>query len=242
MSGQTGNDGLASRVSGRARESPRAESCLGRVMQDRLSRFIDDALEKGMDHPTLFFLLKSGGWRDKEIAEALAARALGMSVPQRAGIGSPRDAFFHLLAFTAMYAWVISLLYLLFTYIDFAFPDPARRVQAYEIDWALSGIRASLAALIVSFPIFLMAWGYLLREIRASPEKAQSGVRRWLAFLSLFVAAVTIIANVITVVYYLVEGDLTVRFVLKVLIMLVVTGGVFSYLSLTLRSEAEAKE
>jgi len=77
--------------------------------------------------------------------------------------------------------------------------------------------------------------------VRMSPEKAQSGVRRWLSFLSLFVGAVTIMANVITVVFYLVEGDLTVRFLLKVGALAVVTGALFVYLALTLRSEAEAK-
>ena len=47
--------------------------------------------------------------------------------------------------------------------------------------------------------------------------------------------------DVISVVYWLIEGELTLRFLLKVLTILVVTGGLFIYLALTLRSEAEAK-
>ena len=46
--------------------------------------------------------------------------------------------------------------------------------------------------------------------------------------------------DVICAVYYLVEGDLTVRFLLKVLTLLVITGSIFLYLSLVLRSESEA--
>ncbi len=103
------------------------------------------------------------------------------------------------------------------------------------------GIRAWLATLIVSFPLFLLVWWYLLREVRIAPEKASGGVRRWLSFLSLFVGAVTIMADVITVVFYLVEGDLTVRFLLKVTVLLLVTGTLFMYLALTLRSGAEAQ-
>ena len=97
------------------------------------------------------------------------------------------------------------------------------------------------SSLMVAYPLFLLVWWYLLREVRMAPEKAQSGVRRWLAFLSLFVGAVTIMANVITVVFYLVEGDLTVRFLLKVGVLAAVTGTLFVYLALTLRSESEAK-
>ncbi len=193
-------------------------------MNEKLGRFIDHARQKGMDHATVLLLLHSAGWKDKEIAKALAARELEMAIPERAGIGSARDAFFHLLAFTALYAWAVSLIYLLFAYIEFALPDPAARVTSFEIKMALSAIRVCLATLIVSFPLFLVAWWYLLREVRISPELAKSGVRRWLSFLSLFVGAVTILADVITAVYYFVEGDLTVRFLLKVAALFVVTG------------------
>jgi hypothetical protein len=158
------------------------------------------------------------------------------------GVGSARDAFFHLLAFTALYAWAISLISLFFTYIDFAFPDPATRTSTYAVEAALSGIRWSLATLIVSYPLFLLIWSFLLREVRISPEKGMSGVRRWLSFLSLFVGAVTILTDGITVVYYLVEGHLTVRFLLKVLALLVITGGLFLYLALVLRSEGEVSK
>jgi hypothetical protein len=208
-------------------------------MNESLSHFIDHARQKGMDHATIFLLLRCSGWKDKEIAEAIARRELAMPVPERAGIGSARDAFLHLLAFTALYAWAISLIILLFAYIDFTFPDPVTRPSAYAIKAALSGIRASLSTLIVSYPLFVLVWWFLLREVRKSPDMAKSGVRRWLSFLSLFIGAVTIMADVITVVFYLVEGDLTLRFLLKVAALLIVTGALFIYFALTLRSEGK---
>lgn len=209
-------------------------------MADNLARFIEHARQKGMDHQAIFLILQSSGWKDQEIAAALAARELSLPIPERPGIGSARDVFFHLLAFTALYAAVISLIYLTFTYIEFAFPDPVRRTSDYAIDSALSEIRVCLATLIVAYPVFLFVWWLLLREIRTSPDKAKSWVRRWLTILSIFVGAVTIGADVIVVVFYLVEGDLTVRFLLKVLALFVVTGALLIYLALTLRSEAEA--
>ena len=211
-------------------------------MQDHLLRFIEHARHKGMDHGTIFVLLRSAGWKDQEIAAAIAARELAMPVPERAGVGSARDTFFHLLAFTALYTSAISLIYLFFTYIEFAFPDLATPPSTYAIEAALSSIRVSLATLIVAYPLFVWTWWFLLREVRKFPEKAKSGVRRWLTSLSMFVAAVTILGNAITVVYYLVEGDLTVRFLLKVAVLFVTTGAIFIYLALTLRSEAEARE
>ena len=211
-------------------------------MAESLSRFIEHARQKGMDPATLFLLLRSSGWKEREIADAFAARELDMPIPERAGVGSPRDAFFHLLAFTALYSVAFSLIYLLFTFIEFALPDPVARTSDSAIEYALSGIRVSLATLIVAYPLFLGVWWYLLREIRTFPEKAQVGVRRWLTSLSLFVAAVAVMGDVITAVYYLVEGDLTARFLLKVLTIFLVAGMLFIYLSLTLRSEGEARK
>jgi len=211
-------------------------------MHENLLRFIEHARQKGMDYATIFLLLRSAGWKEKEIAGAFAAQELTIPIPERAGVGSARDAFFHLLAFTALYAWVISMVFLFFTYIEFAFPDPATRTPTYALEAAMSSIRASLATLIVSYPLFLLVWWFLLREVRIFPEKAMSGVRRWLSFLSLFVGAVTILTDLITVVYYLVEGDLTVRFLLKVFVLFVITGALSVYLALVLRSEAEAEK
>ena len=143
--------------------------------------------------------------------------------------------------FTALYTWATSLILLFITYIDFAFPDPAWRTSYYALEAALSNIRASLAALIVSFPIFLILWRFLLREVQRHPEKAKGAIRRWLGYLSLFVGAVTLSADAITFVYYLFEGQLTVRFLLKVTVLFLIAGGLVYYLAFTLRSETETE-
>ena len=208
-------------------------------MHEKLVRFIDHARQRGLDHATVLLLLRSTGWKDNEVAEALAARELEMRIPERVGLGSPRDAFLHLLAFTALYAWTVSLIYLLFTYIEFGFPDPEMPASTYMVEAARSETRVCLATLIVSFPLFVLVWGWLLREVDLAPEMAKGAIRRWLSFMSLFVAAVTIMADVITAVYFFVEGDLTVRFLLKVAALFVVTAALFIYLAMTVQSEAK---
>lgn len=211
-------------------------------MDEKLIRFVDHARDKGMDPATIRHLLLSAGWKEKDIAEVFCTRDLELPIPEPTGVGSARDAFFHLLTFTALYTWATSLILLFFTYIDFAFPDPAWRTSYYAMEAALSSIRASLAALIVSFPIFLMLWHFLLREVRRHPEKAKGAIRRWLGYLSLFVGAVTLSADVITLIYYLLEGQLTVRFLLKVTALFLIAGSLVLYLAFTLRSETEAEK
>jgi hypothetical protein len=169
----------------------------------------------------------------------IASREVGLPIPERAGVGSARDAFLHLLAFTALYSSAGSLIYLFFTYIELWFPDPAVAMTRYTIDSTLSDIRAGIATLFVAYPVFVTVWWYLMREIHAVPEKAKGNARRWLSFLSLFVGAVTVMTDIICTVYYLIEGDLPTRFLLKVLTLFVITGGILLYLALVLRSESE---
>ena len=176
-------------------------------MNEDLVRFVDHARDKGMDHATIRHLLLSTGWKEKDIAEVFCTRDLELGLPEPTAIGSARDAFFHLLTFTSLYTWATSLILLLFTYINLAFPDPAWRTSYYAMEAALSSLRFSLAALIVSFPIFLMLWHFLLREVRRHPEKAKGAIRRWLGFLALFVGAVTLAADAITLIYFLLEGQ-----------------------------------
>ena len=94
-------------------------------MNEKLSQFVDHSRDKGLDHATILHLLLSAGWREKDIAEVFCARDLELPIPEPTGVGTARDAFFHLLTFTALYTWATSLILLLITYIDFAFPVPS---------------------------------------------------------------------------------------------------------------------
>lgn len=224
-------------------------------MDEKLIQFVDHARGKGMDHATIRQLLLSAGWDEKAVAEVICAHNLELPIPKPPASssvrprdlrrpGTPRkarDAFLHLLTFGLLYAWATSLIMLLFTYINFAFPDPAWRTSYSQLQEALSIIRAQLAIVIVSFPIFLIVWNFLLREVRRHPETAKGFLRRWLVYLSLFVGAITLSADTMTLIYYLLEGQLTVRFVMKVSVLFLISGGLVGYLAFTVRSETQTE-
>ena len=223
-------------------------------MDEKLIQFVGHARDKGMDHATIRQLLLSAGWKDKDIAAVFCQRDLELPIPQPAENGlahapSPRrpggprkarDAFLHLLTFGSLYVWSTSVILLLFTYLDFAFPDPAWRTSYRQLQELLSIMRLQLAVAIVAFPIFLLVWNYLLREVRLNAEAAKGVLRRWLGNLSLFIGAITLSANTMTLIYFLLEGQLTVRFVLKAAVLFLIAGGLVGYLAITLRSETRS--
>ena len=220
-------------------------------MDEKLIRFVDHARDRGMDHATIRQLLLSAGWKEKDIAEVFCTRDLEMTIPVPTGVASARarssrrpgvprkarDAFLHLLAFGSLYVWATSVIMLLFICLDFAFSDPAWRTSYAQLQAILSIMRVQLAIIIVSFPIFLIVWNFLLREVRRNPETGKGVLRRWLGNLSLFIGAITLSGNAMTLIYFLLEGQLTIRFVLKAVILFLIAGGLVGYLAFTLRRE-----
>jgi hypothetical protein len=202
---------------------------------DALKNFIAHARSKGMDHATIRMLLLSAGWKEKDIAEALAEQGLDMPVPLPPDRGGARDAFLHLLTFAALGTSIFGIITLLFEFINHAFPDPMFDAPLWLHDnW--SGVRRSMAALIVAFPLYLWLTSLLVREIRSQPERGAPGVRRWLTYMTLFLAATALMGDVITLIFYLLEGELTARFLSKVLVVLVVSLATFSYYFLSIRA------
>jgi hypothetical protein len=208
-------------------------------VDEDLTRFVDHAREKGLDLATLRQLLRTAGWKDAQIAEAFSARELELPIPLPPGASSARDVFLQVFAFTTLYTWVIALLVLLFAYVNLGFPDTAVDASAGSVAWAHERIRGALAALLVSYPLFLWVWRAALREVERHPAKRRASVRRALLYVSLFAVAVTLLVDAITLVAALLEGELSTRFALKAAALFVVTGGVAVYLRLVLRQAGE---
>ncbi len=138
---------------------------------------------------------------------------------------SPRDVFLHLLSIITLYIGLISLVVLLFQYVDYSFPDELGRSF-----WRLaSNVRRSMAALIVAWPAYLWVQYLLQKEARKQPDKHDLTLKRWLSYLTLFIAALIIIIDLITLLNNFLAGELTVSFILKVAAVLLVLGAVFWY-------------
>src|SRR5206468_126917 len=123
---------------------------------------------------------------------------------------------------------------LIFDFINRAFPDPAVREFGSRVE---DSIRWSVSSLIIAFPAFLLVSRYIARELVRNPVKRLSTIRRWLTYLTLFIAAGFLIGDLITLVYNLLGGELTVRFTLKVITVAAIAGTVFGYYLWDLRRE-----
>jgi len=148
---------------------------------------------------------------------------------------SPRDVFLHLLSVGTLYVSAVSLIALLFQYVNHFIPDPL----AFEYGTS-NALRTSIATLIIVFPAYIATAWFFNKEGIAQPERREIKIRKWLIYLTLFVSAVTVIIDLVTLVYRFLGGELSPRFGLKVLAVLVVAAGVFWYYLWDLKRQAGA--
>lgn len=207
-------------------------------MNNDLQLFVKEGLEKGLSREKLAKALSSAGWPEDEIKTALDTYAdvdFPIAVPKRKPYLSAREAFMYLVMFLTLYISSISLGTIMFQFVIRWFPDAVE--AAYIYDATADVIRAMTAAVIITFPVFFWMSRILRQAIARDPEKRGSKVRKWLTYLTLFVAAGTIIGDLITLVTYFLNGEISTRFLLKILIVLVIAGSIFGYYLWDLRGE-----
>ncbi len=208
-----------------------------------IAAFLSAAKAKGASDEIVVALLKEHGWPEKEIYAAIGRyyeQAGGVAIPSRRGVAeSAKDAFLYLLRFGTLATWTGSLASLAFTLINATFAD---RVMDSPHRYRLASVSGELAAILVAFPIY--AWMVILigRDLDRSPAKALASVRRWLCYLALLIAAGFVVGDLIAFLMYFLRGELTQRFVLKVLTVLVIAGGVFWFYFSSLKEDEELRE
>ncbi len=207
-------------------------------MTSELQQFVKEALEKGVSRDAIEKTLLRADWLPDEVKNALTLYAdidFPIAVPRRKPYLSAREAFLYLVLFLTLYISAFSTGSLIFDFINRYLPDALNNY--YSPDVSTQSIRTATASLIITFPLFLFVSNLLDRAIRRDPEKRSSKVRKWLTYLTLFVAAGVIIGDLITLVSNVLSGELSTRFVLKVLTVLLIAGTIFGYYLWDLRQE-----
>ena len=198
---------------------------------EKLDAFLHAALKTDLPHDSLVGMLTAQGWPEREVYKALSrhyALATGIEVPRRTGAGaSAREAFLYLLIFSTLAVWTINFGQLAFALIERYFPDPL--FTGYGQYARTEAIPSSLAAILIAFPLYLFLSRLVSRDLTMQPERLESPVRKWLTYLALVIAAGVLMGDLITILAYLLRGEITSRFLLKSLVVLALSGAVLLY-------------
>lgn len=136
--------------------------------------------------------------------------------------GSPKDVFFYLSWLTTLYVGLSSFVWLLFEFIERAFPEHTSYLSLENIRWLI-------AELVVIFPIFIALSWSIGKDISQYPEKLNMRVRKWFLSFTLFLVSAIFVGDLVYLLYNFLDGELGVRYILKSLTVLFVTAGGFWY-------------
>ncbi|HVP15146.1 MAG TPA: DUF5671 domain-containing protein [Terriglobales bacterium] len=207
-------------------------------MNAELNAFVREALARGLPRPSIRERLLDAGWRSEEVEHALHAYAeadFPVPVPRRRAYLSAREAFLYLVLFATLYITAFNVGVVLFAVVDRWLPDVT--ADAWAIRRAAETIRNGIAGLVIALPVFLFVARVIGRALARDPEKRGSPIRKWLTYVTLFVAALVLIGDLTFLVQRLLAGDLPQRVLLKALVVFAIAATIFGHYLFDLRSE-----
>lgn len=152
---------------------------------------------------------------------------------------TPKNFALQLGSLITLYVSISALISLLLSIITILYPDPAQGY--FEYDGAAGSIRFSIALLAVFFPAYLILTR-TVNVLRRRELSAYLGLTRWLIYLSLLIGGATLLGDLVAVINGFLNGELTVRFLLKAFVVLVIVGAAFLYYLLDAREYWQTHE
>ncbi len=202
-----------------------------------LVAYVRKRLDEGASKVIVREELQAVGWSEGD-ADATYAKALvsgGTPVPQAGSAGayarkaSTLDTVLNLFSFLLLGAVVTALGTLYFQIINYFFPDPLRSMGYYVYAQQSSTMLYAIAALIVAFPLYYFVVRLWFRRFWEDTGTVESKLTQWITYLVLLVASVTIVVDLIAIIYTFLGGEMTIRFFLKTLTILGIAGAVFGF-------------
>lgn len=135
-------------------------------------------------------------------------------------------AFFYLLSLVALVFMALATGMIIFQIINSSIAD--------ELSLAPGGfsqdiLKFAISAIIIAAPIyFVMVW-LINKNLMSGRLERESGVRKWLTYFILLVSAVVMIGWLIATINSFLNGELTVKFILKALTAILIAALIFSY-------------
>lgn len=144
-----------------------------------------------------------------------------------------------LAALATLFVSLPAFITLIFGIINIMLPDAADGY--WYLESSESSIRYSIAVLVIFFPAYL----YLTRVVnqaRRGEGELYHTLTRWIIYLALLVAGLIMLGDLATVVYTFLNGELTLRFLLKAATLFLIIGAASYYYMLDARDHWQRHE
>ena len=135
-------------------------------------------------------------------------------------------AFYYLLSLVALIFIGIAVGLIAFGIIDKSIIDPLNNIYFSNGD---NSLRFAISALLIAGPIYYYSLFLINRGLKRNELKIDSQIRKWLTYFIILVSILIILGVFISIINNFLEGELSLKFFLQSLSMLLISGLVFSY-------------
>lgn len=204
---------------------------------EQLNDFINRARSSGKADADIKNMLLNAGWDESLVRSALLPTGELVPPPPPAPKSSGREIFFYLLQFFTLGTAAVSMGAVVFALINEKFSDEVSMIY-YP---STSSVTGALSSFVVALPIFIAVTWKLVADSKAIRVSVNSGIRRVLTYLALFIASATIIGDIISLVYRFLAGEVDSKFILKVVTILLIGGWVIFYFYITVKRDEKGE-
>jgi hypothetical protein len=149
-------------------------------------------------------------------------------------------AFYYLLSLAALIFMALSVGMIIFGVIDKTVIDALNYNSYNSVD---AQLKFAISALFIAAPIYYFLSRLINRGLNKKELELDSSLRRWLTYFIILVSSLIILGVFIGVINNFLSGELTVRFILKAVTMLVIAAAVFSFYFYDIkRKEVKARD
>jgi hypothetical protein len=134
--------------------------------------------------------------------------------------------FFYLTHLVSLVFMSVAFGTIIFQAINKKISDP---LNLYSAIYNSGFMKFGIAALLVFTPIFYIVSRFIFKAVRQGEIKRDSGIRRWLTYLILFVSFLVFAGYLTSFVFNFLDGELTLKFILKTITVLAIAATIFSF-------------
>ena len=202
-----------------------------------LGGYVAERMKGGSSKADIREELLAVGWSEEEADAAYREGVIILGVPLPSEGTRPTlirksstvDVVINFFSFILLGIIATALGTLFFGIIEQSFPDRLSADPYVDVSAAMSGIHYAVAALLIGFPLYAGALFIWFRTFREDEGRAESRLSQWLTYIVLLAASVTLVGDLIAVVFTFLQGEITWRFFLKALTVFGIAGLIFGF-------------
>ncbi len=196
--------------------------------------YVGELIDKGISKSEIKARLLAVGWSEEQIESAYGQALIqnGAPTPEdekelvTGKKSSAMEIAINLFSFVLLGVVATALGVLFYQIINKYFPDPLAR-NYYRGRFSTKAIHYSISALLIGFPMYYLSMRLWFRSFRKGEGKIETLLTKWLTYLVLLVASITIVGDLITALFTFLQGEISIRFVLKAVTILGIFGAIF---------------